>query len=99
MVAKLKNKEVVVKTENKKNYTSLYFTLLSRFLQAFEILSLEGMFSFIHMEKKVLCFARKSAAHSARLLFANEVCHEIKLILSQPKLGKLLDAIQAHFYD
>lgn len=37
-------------------------------------------------------------AHSAGLLLTNKVCHEIKLILSQPELWQLLYSVQAHFY-
>lgn len=56
------------------------------------------MFSFTPIESPLFVL-NESAAHPAGLLFANEVCHEVKLVLSQPQLGELLDAIQPHLDD
>lgn len=61
------------------------------------------MFLLIHTEEVggLISFAGvsiESTAHSARLLFAHEVRHKIKLVLPQPEFGQLFDAVQTHFY-
>lgn len=101
-VSKLQKKK---KRQLFKNNPNLYKLIVYSVFQILNLSSTEkrdtvskGMFSFTLIESPLFVL-KKSAAHSAGLLFANEVCHEIKLVLSQPQLRKLLDAVQTHFYD